>query len=113
MIERIAEEIPEEAVLYLINALSLDAEWENIYRQDQILDREFTTEEGLKQPAELMYSSSSMSISTTFFPWPSNAWVALSNSGVVPASMRPERAKMLMPSCSVALISIQPPPRSY
>lgn len=56
MIERIAEEIPEEAVLYLINALSLDAEWENIYRQDQILDREFTTEEGVKQPAELMYS---------------------------------------------------------
>lgn len=57
MIERIIEEIPEEAVLYLINALSLDAEWEKIYRQDQVRDREFTTEEGIKQPAELMYSS--------------------------------------------------------
>lgn len=60
MIERIVEEIPEEAVLYLINALSLDAEWEEIYRQDQVWDQEFTTEEGVRQAAELMYSRESL-----------------------------------------------------
>ena len=31
MIVDILDQIPDEAVMYLINALSFDAEWQNIY----------------------------------------------------------------------------------
>ena len=58
MIPEIIREIPEEAVLYLINALALEAEWETAYRESQIqMERVFTTEDGQDQPATLMYSS--------------------------------------------------------
>lgn len=58
MIPEILDEIPEEAVMYLINALALEAEWETVYREDQVWEnRIFTTEEGREQPIELMYSS--------------------------------------------------------
>lgn len=58
MIPEIIREIPEDAVLYLINALALEAEWETAYRESQIqIERVFTTEDGQDQPATLMYSS--------------------------------------------------------
>ena len=58
MIPEIIREIPDEAVLYLINALALEAEWETAYRESQIqMERIFTTEDGQDQPATLMYSS--------------------------------------------------------
>lgn len=57
MIPEIIQEIPDNAVLYLINALALEAEWETIYRETQIqTERVFTTEDGQYQPATLMYS---------------------------------------------------------
>lgn len=58
MIPEIIQEIPDETVLYLINALALEAEWETIYREDQVReDRIFTAEDGREQPVTLMYSS--------------------------------------------------------
>ena len=58
MIPEIIREIPEDAVLYLINALALEAEWETAYRESQIqMERVFTTEDGQEQPVTLMYSS--------------------------------------------------------
>lgn len=58
MIPRILEKIPEEAVLYLINALALEAEWAKIYEDFQVREnRIFTTEDGAEQSATLMYSS--------------------------------------------------------
>ena len=58
MIPEIIQEIPDEAVLYLINALALEAEWETVYREDQVRDgRVFTTEDGREQAAAMMYSS--------------------------------------------------------
>ena len=58
MIPEIIEEIPDDAVLYLINALALEAEWETPYRKTQIkMERVFTTEDGRDQPATLMYST--------------------------------------------------------
>ncbi len=58
MIPEILREIPEDAVLYLINAMALEAEWETAYRESQIqMERVFTTEDGQDQPATLMYSS--------------------------------------------------------
>jgi serine protease inhibitor len=60
MIETLLEEPPpKHAVMYLINALSFDAEWENIYEDNQIHNGEFTLESGEKQAVEFMYSSES------------------------------------------------------
>ena len=57
LIPSIMEEIPESAVIYLINALVFEGEWEDIYREDQVHDGTFTTEDGREQPAELMYGA--------------------------------------------------------
>lgn len=56
MIRNILDEIPDETVMYLVNALAFDAEWEKIYEEDQIHDGEFTTENGEKQDVKMMYS---------------------------------------------------------
>ena len=57
LIPSIMEEIPESAVIYLINALAFEGEWEDIYREDQVHDGTFTTEDGQEQSAELMYGA--------------------------------------------------------
>ena len=59
LIPSIVNEIPESAVVYLVNALAFEGEWEKIYREDQVHDGIFTTEDGWEQPAELMYSAES------------------------------------------------------
>lgn len=56
MIEDILDEIPEEAVMYLVNALAFDAEWQKIYPEYAVREGEFTTEDGQIQPVEMMYS---------------------------------------------------------
>ncbi len=57
MIKGILNEIPEDAIMYLINALAFDAEWQKIYDEYRIREGQFTTEDGLRQEVELMYSS--------------------------------------------------------
>ncbi len=57
MIENILDEIPGEAVMYLINALAFDAEWADIYREDQVRDSAFTTESGATRDVEMMYNT--------------------------------------------------------
>lgn len=58
MIKTLLEQAPpKDAVMYLINALSFDAEWENVYKNTQINDGEFTLENGEKQVVEFMSSS--------------------------------------------------------
>ncbi|MGE4354092.1 MAG: serpin family protein [Oscillospiraceae bacterium] len=59
MIKAILDKIPDSAVMYLINALAFDAEWENIYREDQVEDGTFTTESGETRNVEMMYSTES------------------------------------------------------
>lgn len=59
MIENILNEIPEEAVMYLINALAFDAEWETIYRDNQIRDGTFTTKSGELRDVKMMYNTES------------------------------------------------------
>ena len=56
MIEEILEEIPDDAVMYLINALAFDAEWEEIYEETQIREGQFTLANGIHQDVEYMYS---------------------------------------------------------
>lgn len=57
MIPEILSEVPKDAIMYLINALAFDAEWETIYRESQVHQGTFTTEDGVKQDVEMMYST--------------------------------------------------------
>jgi serine protease inhibitor len=56
MIKDILDRIPKAAVMYLVNALAFDAEWNNIYYDYQVREGVFTKEDGVQQQAELMYS---------------------------------------------------------
>ncbi|MBQ8802909.1 MAG: serpin family protein [Tyzzerella sp.] len=55
-IQNILDEIPEDAVMYLVNALAFDAEWDEIYKENQIWEDVFTQEDGTMQPADMMRS---------------------------------------------------------
>ena len=57
MIPSIVDQIPPEAVAYLVNALAFEAEWKNIYEKGQVKDGYFTNVDGEKQSIEMMYSS--------------------------------------------------------
>lgn len=56
MIEEVLNEIPQDAVMYLINALAFEAEWEEIYKTTQIREGKFTLANGMVQDVEYMYS---------------------------------------------------------
>lgn len=57
MIPKVLEDIPDAAIMYLINALAFEAEWTEIYEKNQVRDRTFTKEDGARQDVELMYST--------------------------------------------------------
>ena len=57
MIDGIIDEIPEEAIMYLINALSFEAAWVNPYEEHQVQDGVFTTEGGRELDVEMMYGT--------------------------------------------------------
>lgn len=59
MIDSIIDEIPPEALMYLINAVAFDAEWKNIYKKESIRDGIFTSIKGEKQSGKFMTSSES------------------------------------------------------
>ena len=57
MIPEILDKIPEEAIMYLVNALAFDAEWMEIYEKQQVRDGKFSKEDGTKQDVEFMYGT--------------------------------------------------------
>lgn len=57
MIPEILDQIPSEAIMYLVNALAFEAEWSEIYEKHQVKDGEFTKEDGTKQDVKFMYGS--------------------------------------------------------
>ena len=59
MIKDILDKIQDDAVMYLVNALAFDAEWETIYKEYQICSGIFTTAEGEAQVVEMMRSEES------------------------------------------------------
>ena len=59
MIPDILDEIPAEAVMYLVNALAFEAEWAEIYTKDAVSTNTFTAANGTKQEVEFMYSTES------------------------------------------------------
>lgn len=66
MIEKILDEIHPDAVMYLLNAITFDAQWEIIYRQENIRPGDFTPEVGPLEKAEYMVSEEDTYIET---PW--------------------------------------------
>ncbi len=56
MIPEIIDKIPPNAVMFLVNALAFEAEWQEIYKKDQVHDTVFTTESGDEHTVEMMYS---------------------------------------------------------
>ena len=56
LLQNILDDIPESAVLYLINALVFDAQWQNVYYDYQVKEGTFTKEDGIRQETEFMYS---------------------------------------------------------
>ena len=57
MIPEILNEIPESAVMYLVNAIAFDAKWEEKYEDDNIEEGEFTKADGTTQTVDFMQST--------------------------------------------------------
>lgn len=56
MVRNILDKLPDEAVMYLVNALAFQAQWEEAYKENQVHGDIFTTEDGRERDIELMYS---------------------------------------------------------
>ena len=57
MIPEILDEIPDNAIMYLVNALAFEADWTEIYTKDAVSTNTFTTADGTEQEVEFMYST--------------------------------------------------------
>ena len=56
LVKEVLTEIKEEDVMYLVNALSFDAEWQNIYNETEVWQDVFTTEDGTEQFVPMLHS---------------------------------------------------------
>ena len=56
MIPSILDQIPDEAVMYLVNALTFDAKWSQPYAEYEVSLGEFNAADGTKQAVEFMHS---------------------------------------------------------
>lgn len=57
MIPKLLDEIPDDAVMYLINAVAFDAKWIEPYEEYDVVDSYFTDYKGDVQTAKMMYST--------------------------------------------------------
>ena len=57
LIKETLNEIPKDAVMYLINALVFDAKWEETYEESDIREGIFTTFDGVEQEIDYMFSA--------------------------------------------------------
>ena len=55
MIPRILDQIPSEAVMYLVNALAFEAEWAVPYNERQVDENVFTREDGTQVTVDYLY----------------------------------------------------------
>lgn len=56
MIPEILNQIPADAIMYLVNALAFEAQWEDIYEETQVRGGVFTREDGTQQNVRMMHS---------------------------------------------------------
>ena len=57
MIKKLLDQIDESSLMYLINAIAFDAEWDEKYSEDSIHKDLFTMENGISCEAEFMWST--------------------------------------------------------
>lgn len=57
MIETLLDQIPSDAVMYLVNALAFDGKWEEPYEDVWIQDGVFTNQDGAARDVTMMYST--------------------------------------------------------
>ncbi len=57
MIDEVIDKISGDTVMYLINAIAFDAEWEKIYENTEVRDAVFTTGGGEEKKVSMMYST--------------------------------------------------------
>ena len=57
MIDNVVQNIPKDAMLYLINAVCFDAKWAEPYQDYQVIDGEFTSVAGNKKQVKMLSSS--------------------------------------------------------
>lgn len=57
MIPKLLDNISDEEIMYLINALAFEAEWASKYEKYDVTDSIFTTESGVEQTVEMMHST--------------------------------------------------------
>ena len=60
MIDKILDEIDYDTVMYLLNAIVFDAEWEVVYNKGNIYQREFTAIDKSKKTSDFMGSEESL-----------------------------------------------------
>ena len=63
MIDKVLDSIDDDAVMYLINAITFDAEWQTVYSKNAVRDGIFTNIDGKKKTVSMMYSEESRFIS--------------------------------------------------
>lgn len=63
MIERIIDEIAESEVMYLINALAFDAEWQDKYEKKDINEHIFTGYDNVQTAVQMLFSEESVYLS--------------------------------------------------
>lgn len=63
MIDKILDEIDHNAVMYLINAITFDAEWQTVYNKQSVYDGQFTKIDGKEQTVTMMHSEEGQFIS--------------------------------------------------
>ncbi len=57
MITNILEQIPSDTQMYLLNAVSFDAEWKRVYWPNEVHERIFTNASGEEEKADMMQSN--------------------------------------------------------
>lgn len=55
MVKDILDKIPQEAIMYLVNAIAFEAEWREVYEEHQVGDAEFYCEDGSVSEVSMMY----------------------------------------------------------
>lgn len=55
-IQDILDKIDEDAVMYLVNAINFEADWQNEYKEHSVRDNTFIKADGTTQNVEFMYS---------------------------------------------------------
>ncbi len=63
MVKDILDRIPDEEVMYLVNALAFDGEWQEIYKDFQVREEDFTLEDGTARKVDMMWSEESVYLS--------------------------------------------------